>query len=171
MAKASKFSTYIPKENDAKLWSHLTFKMHLKSASPPKFEIYITSKELLRPFIHILRDRLSRDRWNVLYTTDGINGIALEWGKAQEGVRNKWIYSRCRDQKNQWSAPTRDLKIYQSFCVGDFQHDEIVMELPYAREMTTILNRPPSQKWITEIDYLCCPIHVFGREHVVRKRS
>ena len=27
--------------------------------------------------------------------------------------------------------------------------------------MTTLLNRPPSQKWISEIDHLCCPIHVF----------
>ena len=34
-------------------------------------------------------------------------------------------------------------------------------KLPYAREMTTFLNRPPSQKQITEIDPFCCPLHVF----------
>ena len=33
--------------------------------------------------------------------------------------------------------------------------------VPYVREMTTLLNRPPSQKWIREIDPLCCPIHAF----------
>jgi len=28
-------------------------------------------------------------------------------------------------------------------------------------EITTLLNRPPSQKLISEIDNLSCPIHVF----------
>ena len=27
--------------------------------------------------------------------------------------------------------------------------------------MTTLLNRPPSQKRVSEIDPLCCPIHAF----------
>ena len=31
--------------------------------------------------------------------------------------------------------------------------------VPYARELATLLNRPPSQK--CEIDPLCCPIHAF----------
>ena len=30
---------------------------------------------------------------------------------------------------------------------------------PYAREMTTLLNRPPSQKQISEKDLRYCPIH------------
>ena len=31
--------------------------------------------------------------------------------------------------------------------------------IPYARDMTTLLNRSPSQK--CQIDPLCCPIHDF----------
>ena len=37
----------------------------------------------------------------------------------------------------------------------------LIVELPNAREMTTLLNRPPSQKRITEIDPFCSPIHIF----------
>ena len=31
--------------------------------------------------------------------------------------------------------------------------------VPYAREKTILLNKPPLQKWISEIDSLFCPIH------------
>ena len=33
--------------------------------------------------------------------------------------------------------------------------------LPYARIITTLLNKPPSQKMIIKIDPLCCAIHAF----------
>ena len=37
----------------------------------------------------------------------------------------------------------------------------IIINIPYAREKTDLLNRPTSQKWIIETDSLSCQTHTF----------